>query len=814
MAGPWARAFAQRWGLPPTAEEEIRSYLDTADTRSSGGAPGRDPTAGYDRTLIQPRTLLGRPKLTDRYEDLGPIATGGMGEVRRVWDSVLHRTLAIKILRRELVEREDLYARFVEEAQATAQLEHPGIVPIYDFGRLADGRAFFTMKEIRGRTLLDVIEELHAASRLSWGQSRNGYTLYRVVQILNAVCTAVAYAHDRGVLHRDLKPTNVMVGAFGEVVVMDWGLAKIGKGRSAADAAAAATGKYPVFTARSRQQAFMTRIGSVAGTPNYMPPEQARGDHAGTVARSDVYALGAILYHIIANRPPYEGPDTDAVVQLVLAGPPPPPTPPWAARAGSGKAVDETLLAIGDKCMARKMEDRYPDAGSLGAALSSWLEGVHQREQSMVLVDRADRARSEGDELRKRAAALRDQAARILEQIGPFASADQKASGWALEDQATRLEDDARVRDAQAVQWLRTALTQIELPEARQRLEEMGAPESRPLPQGTGHLTLVTEQPSKVTLRRLELVGRRLVPVSMRNLGTTPLHRFEIPSGSYLIRLEAENRVLVRYPVRIDPDGHWVDLAPGADEPTPVPLPPIESFDAGDLLVPAGWFMAGGDRETSDSLPRQLTWVDSFVIRRDPVTCQEFLEFLNALPLGDAASLAPLGGTRLANGRWVLGEDDTGAWEPDQPIRGMRWDAAERFALWVASRTGVPWRLPFEREWEKAARGVDERLYPWGDYLDPTFCCVMDSHAAGLARPRAVDAHPQDTSPYGVRGMGGNVRDLVVADRSEPRGPVDPQHRLVKGGWYDGLSMFARSALRYRYREGDRAVGFRLVRSI
>jgi serine/threonine-protein kinase len=771
----------------------------------------RDPTALYDRSLIQPRTLLGRPRLTERYEDLGPIATGGMGEVRRVWDSVLNRTLAMKILRRELLDREDLYARFVEEAQATGQLEHPGIVPIYDFGRLNDGRAFFTMKEIRGRTMLDVIEELHRASRDGWGQSSGGWTLYRVIGVLNSVCTAIAYAHDRGVLHRDLKPTNVMVGAFAEVVVMDWGLAKISRGRAAADAGQAATGKYPVFTARSRQQAFMTRVGSVAGTPNYMPPEQARGDHAGTAPRSDVYALGAILYHILANRPPYEGPDTDSVVQLVLDGPPPPPIPPFAHR-NPGKAVDDTLLAICDKAMSRRMEDRYADAGSLGATLAAWIEGVNQREQALILVDRADRMRATAEDLRRQAGGMRNQAARILEQIGPFASAEQKATGWALEDQASRLEDDARVRDAQTIQWLRSAMTHTDLPEARQRLEAIAAPESRPLPQGTGVLTLGTDPPgAKVTLRRLELVGRRLVPVSMRNLGASPIHRLELPSGSYIARLEAEGRVMVCYPVRIDPEGHHADVPPGQDEPRDVRLPPIEQFDAGDLLVPAGWATLGGDRETADSLPRQPTWVDAFVIRRDPVTCQEFLEFLHSLPASEAASLAPTG--FVDSGEWRLGSDETGQWMPDQPVRAMPWDAAERYAAWMSSRTGQPWRLPSEHEWEKAARGVDERIYPWGDFLDPTFCCVADSHPTEVARPAAVDAFPQDTSPYGVRGMGGNVRDLVRSHRAPP-GPTERVHRMVRGGWYDGLSMFSRSALRYRYRERDRAVGFRLVRSL
>jgi serine/threonine protein kinase/formylglycine-generating enzyme required for sulfatase activity len=809
MSSAWVRAFAQRWGLPPSAEEELRTSAETGDRSASA----HDPVAGFDKSLIQPRTPLGRPKLTDRYEDMGAIAIGGMGEVRRVWDTLLNRTLAMKILRRDLIDREDLYARFVEEAQATAQLEHPGIVPIYDFGRLADGRPFFTMKEIRGRTLLDVIEDLHAASITGWGESDSGWTLYRVIQLLNSVCTAVAYAHDRKVLHRDLKPTNVMVGAFAEVVVMDWGLAKISEGTRTAEPKQAATGKYPVFTARSKQQAFQTRFGSVAGTPNYMPPEQARGDHKATVARSDVFALGAILYHILANRPPYEGLDTDAVVAQVLAGPPSAPIPPFVARTG-GQGVDATLVAITDKAMARRLEDRYPDAGSLGAALTAWLEGVAQREQGMIFVDRADRARADGEEIRRNATTLRTQAAQIYEQIGPFGQADQKAAAWALEDQAVKLEDDARVRDAQAVQWLRTAMAQTELPEARQRLEAMTAPEGRPLTQGSGQLTLKTEPSgAKVTLRRLELVGRRLVPTSMRQLGITPIQRYELPSGTYLVRLELDGRVLVRYPVRIDPNGHWVDQAPGADAPTPIRMPQIESFDAGELLIPGGNCLVGGDTETAHSLPRQQLWVDAFVIRRDPITNAEFREFLNSIDAATATAHAPSGLVAGPSG-WTYGRDETGAWTSDQPVRNLRWEAAEAYAAWLGARTGAPWRLPTELEWEKAARGVDERKYPWGDYLDPTFCCVADSHGAETPRPQPIDAFAQDASPYGVRGLGGNVRDMVVHHRAPPGPPVDAAFRLVKGGWYGGIDIDARSALRFPYRRNDPGTGFRLVRSI
>ncbi|MDP6932804.1 MAG: serine/threonine-protein kinase, partial [Myxococcota bacterium] len=213
---------------------------------------------------------------TERYEDLGLIETGGMGEVRRVRDRELNRTMAMKIIRVEMLDRPKVLARFIEEAQATAQLQHPCIVPVHEVGRLSDGRLYFTMKEVRGRTLAHVINEVHDASPdEAWEVSPTGWTFRRLVASLLRVCEAVAYAHERGVVHRDLKPDNIMVGEHGEVLLMDWGVAKV-MGRQ--DLAAEAGDLDPVRTNRSQDDSHATRMGLVAGTPAYMSPEQAGGE--------------------------------------------------------------------------------------------------------------------------------------------------------------------------------------------------------------------------------------------------------------------------------------------------------------------------------------------------------------------------------------------------------------------------------------------------------------------------------------------------------------------------------------------------------
>ncbi|MBW2257883.1 MAG: protein kinase, partial [Deltaproteobacteria bacterium] len=207
-----------------------------------------------------------------RYLDVGLLGVGGMGEVRQVLDPALNRTIALKVLHPRLGHTRSHEDRFISEAQVTAQLEHPGIVPVYASGRMPDGRPYFTMKEVRGRTLAEVITEVHAAAAPhEWRPAESGWTFRRLVEAFHRICEAVAYAHARGVLHRDLKPSNVMVGDFGEVLVMDWGLARVRAGSPWGT-------MEMVQTDRSLDPSQATRVGTVSGTPGYMSPEQARGE--------------------------------------------------------------------------------------------------------------------------------------------------------------------------------------------------------------------------------------------------------------------------------------------------------------------------------------------------------------------------------------------------------------------------------------------------------------------------------------------------------------------------------------------------------
>ncbi|NUP97460.1 MAG: serine/threonine protein kinase, partial [Planctomycetaceae bacterium] len=214
------------------------------------------------------------------YRVQGELARGGMGVLYRGEDVDLGREVALKVLRDELARRPDVVQRFVEEAQVAGQLQHPGVVPVHELGLLPDGRPYFAMKLVHGRTFAEALAETGATGRERW------------IDTFASICRTVAYAHSRGVVHRDLKPANVLLGKFGEVQVIDWGLAKV-LGRE--------EGKAHASEARTSQ------AGHVMGTPAYMAPEQARGDSGSVDERVDVFALGAVLCEILTGSPPYVG---------------------------------------------------------------------------------------------------------------------------------------------------------------------------------------------------------------------------------------------------------------------------------------------------------------------------------------------------------------------------------------------------------------------------------------------------------------------------------------------------------------------------
>jgi serine/threonine protein kinase len=349
------------------------------------------------------KALAAQAMQGERYIVQGEIARGGMGVVIRAVDSEIRREVALKFLLDQ--SNQTKTSRFIEEAQVTGQLEHPNIVPVHDLGMDAEKRYFFSMKMVRGRSLLEILDSLRAKD----AAAEKRYTLGKLLNILVSVCNAMAYAHSLGVVHRDIKPANIMVGDFGEVYVMDWGLAKIMQGdeelvgeseqfaaamnaqpvginRDDEEVAIAVpvadpSGEVPpggssrVTTNRQHSETDLTVEGTIMGTPAYMPPEQALGRLRSIGPRSDIYSMGALLYEMLALQPPV---DRDGGFQSMLLkvveGKIVAPEKRNKARAREGK-IPPDLSAIAMKALAREQAKRYGTAESMRRDIELYQEG-------------------------------------------------------------------------------------------------------------------------------------------------------------------------------------------------------------------------------------------------------------------------------------------------------------------------------------------------------------------------------------------------------------------------------------------------------
>ena len=328
------------------------------------------------------------PDASGRYQLFGEIARGGMGAIFRGRDPDLGRDLAVKVLLEQHRDDPRLVRRFIEEARIGGQLQHPGIVPVHELGTFADQRPYFTMKLVMGRTLAALM-----AARAHPDEDRA-----RFLGIFEQVCQTMSYAHARGVIHRDLKPGNIMVGSFGEVQVMDWGLAKVLRAGAADDGLDAEhTTEAGVESGRDGSGADASRVGSVLGTPAYMAPEQARGETVWLDERVDVFGLGAILCEILTGQPPYVERTSGGICELAaganLSG-------AWHRLDASG--ADPELVAMTRRCLSPLPRDRPRDASEVVSLLSVYLSGVQERLKQAELASVAAMAKANQEQTRRR----------------------------------------------------------------------------------------------------------------------------------------------------------------------------------------------------------------------------------------------------------------------------------------------------------------------------------------------------------------------------------------------------------------------------
>ncbi len=794
-------------------------------------APAFETLPGGPSTL--PAAQIHRLGLTPtRFEARYPVGEllgrGGMGEVSAAVDRLLDRPVALKVLRRGLRD-ERATRRFLAEAQITGQLEHPSVVPVHDVGVLADGRPVICMKRVRGRSLRAVLDERGEPDPdARWG-------LHRLVRVIAQVCMAVDYAHAKGVVHRDLKPDNIMVGDFGEVMVMDWGVARVGVERATPTGppgavepevavGGAATG--PISMVELSSPPTVTQVGAIVGTPGYMAPEQAMGKPVD--GRADVWALGAMLYEVLTGtRPHADGSAWKVLLVTASADVEAPST-----RAPT-REIPPDLEEICLNALAREPAHRIASARALHRELEAHLAGRREAERRRAA---AAALTGEGEESLWYIRTLQDEERTLAAQIEalPALSGHEpieiKRSRWALEDRRDTIEAEVERAERFVEQKLGRALElDPESGGARRALAGLwwgryraarAAADPRaaarhaamvrrldddthaPRLARAARLTLAIEPAgAEAALYRYVQRDRVLVAEDPRPLGVSPLG-VDLPSGRLLVVLRAPGRATVRLPLMA-----WQ----GDELHAAFALPTAAALGDDFVFVPPGRYVRGGDPEALLAGPARVVEVEGFSIARFPVTVAQYFEFLEALDPAEAQARAPReGATPMFDppSRWgaPLADREGDVWQPDWPVCGVSYPDAEAYAAWRGALDGARYRLPTEDEWEKAARGPDGRIYPWGDHFDPTFCSARGS-VPGDPLPKAVGRFATDCSPYGVCEMAGGVREWID-------GWFEANQRVVRGGAFSLYGFACRAAGRWGASptRTQASIGFRLVR--
>jgi len=771
--------------------------------------------------------------LPPKYQYQGSLGRGGMGEVVLAADRELNRLVALKFLRKELAGDEEARLQFLAEAQIAGQLDHPGVPPVHEVGLTPGGRLFYAMKRLRGETLAAILGKLLQNPR----GERTRYSLRRLVGALERVADALGFAHERGVVHRDVKPENIMIGDYGDVQLMDWGLAKVVSGPGAGSDAGPRTAVRTVLEERQ----ITTRFGEVKGTFVYMSPEQAIGAPSGLDGRADLYSLGCVLYEIATLRPPFD-PRAPDLPTLKMGGHT--RSPQWP----QGWFRSRSLLDIALRAMSVRREERPACADELAGELRTWLETRSERERRRRLSHElgvrgkklAARYAESHERLSNAEANLRLREASAL----PWHSLEQKRPLFRARAQVARVRVATRIVFEEACHLLEAArihsagnesaittldtLWRSRLLDAERRgdradrrmamirLRELGNRPTRAFLRGLGRLMLLTDPPgARAWISEMAEEDGVVTPRRRKFLGTTPLDLETIPAGSYLAQIQHDGFRPVRYPVMILRGAVWrgkIDLVPEKALPEEC------------VLVPAGVFLAGEEREQAH--------LDAFAICRRPVTLMEYLRFLidTEVNVGRDEALARLprgarqlyvqrtgerryrvlhtlvGGEARRQLAGLHGED----FEARLPVVGISYDDATAYCLWRSAETGLTWRLPSELEREKAARGADGRAFPWGQTEDACFAKCRDSRP-GTSFPEPVGAFPTATSVYGMEDAAGGVWEWT-------RSWFDSAHRTrsVRGGsWTDAtyrLRTTAREGREPDYRGRD--VGFRCALSL
>ncbi|HEY1957737.1 MAG TPA: bifunctional serine/threonine-protein kinase/formylglycine-generating enzyme family protein [Polyangiaceae bacterium] len=794
---------------PAEAARTLRSRLTMQVGRRTqlGQKPSSGPRSHSQiaRATTEPPPPPEAEEPGPRYVFMNELGRGGMGRVDEVFDNLLGRSIAQKSA---LAQGGESFATMlVSEAQTCAQLEHPAIVPVYDLGLGPDDTPFYTMRRIRGRTLYDVLRDLEKpASRA------------QLLTVLRQVCLAVDYAHSRGVVHRDLKPENVIVGEFGEVYVLDWGIAELLEGSD---------------VRRALQKSVS------AGSPGYMAPEQIT--NAPVDARTDVFALGAMLYEALTGLRLFVDEDHASIVSRATGDVAP------TTRVPPGALASGHLESLVRACIENDPNRRPASARFIANAVDEHLDGERARVERQA---EADALVAEGSSvydvyvaLEERARRIEDDAEEELAKIPPWESVETKQPIWEKQTSARRLAAEAARTLARAETAFSRALGRVEdhfgAREGLARLHFKQFEEAEK--QGDGermaqHLDLARSYDDGPLALELSNEGELVVTCSASD-AKLEVARYE-PHG-WLLALGRSLPVRAGAAQRLEV-GSWMVIARRGKREVRAPVMigrakrhelRLEWKDVpeGMILVPGGSFLAPDATRLARMKPFDLP---DFAIGKFPVTIREYVRFLDELSPEERAERIPRSRDRKI--QWIEKRGRT--WriadhmiegegkkrvpperELDLPVTDVSWFDAVAYTKWLSKRSGLAYRLPTSLEWDKAARGVDGRPFPMAMRFDPSLAKLRESRPEA-SQPEPVGAFARDESPYGVRDMMGGVHEWTSTTEHASRtlAETDPAaeqvQAVIRGSAWTSVHLDS-SIGRGRYRLVDRAgwVGYRVA---